>query len=74
MTKYNMTIWNHDAQTTVLQEKGPDNFYIPLSYATTDVLRSLGEAINDVLNAPAENPSGSGKPTPGALPSPATLN
>jgi hypothetical protein len=51
MTKTTIIAWHHDCHTEVLQQKEPNRYYIPLSYADTETLRSLGAAISDALNA-----------------------
>jgi len=68
MTKTTIIAWNHDQQTEVLQKKAPNHYYLPLTFATTDILRSLGAAISDALKADSESKITSGSLAQGAQP------
>jgi len=68
MTKTTIVAWNHDTDTEVLQKKAENYFYIPLTFANTDVLRSLGAAISDALMAGPETKPISGSLAQGAHP------
>ena len=68
MTKTTIVAWNHDTQTEVLQKKAENHYYIPLTFADTDILRSLGAAISDALKADPEPKPSSGSLAQGAHP------
>ena len=68
MTKTTIIAWNHDQQTEVLQKKAPNHYYLPLTFATTDILRSLGAAISDALKADPDSKPSLGSLAQGAHP------
>ncbi len=67
ISKSLVTVWTDPATNrTLLEQKSPDLYYIPLSAVTANDLSALGAAISDALRTATENPSASGKPAQSA--------
>jgi hypothetical protein len=57
MTKSNRTVWVDSQQNDVLVQRGPNEFYVPLSIINRETLDQLRDAATDALLGPVPAPA-----------------